>query len=117
MRGSAVCCFESRVVFRRCIFRLGSSLAPRALCKAQWQSTDTIDARRCGAITSIGGREVFMAGRARFDFIHFMHYVHLPENQKDFPSLWVDFPNKYFDPEKGYSLYQRYLSELVLEIG
>ena len=55
-----------------------------------------------------------MAGRARFDFIHFMHYVHLPENQKDFPSLWVDFPNKYFDPEKGYSLYQRYLSELVL---
>ena len=55
-----------------------------------------------------------MAGRARFDFIHFMHYVHLPENQKDYPSLWVDFPNKYFDPEKGYSLYQRYLSELVL---
>jgi alkanesulfonate monooxygenase SsuD/methylene tetrahydromethanopterin reductase-like flavin-dependent oxidoreductase (luciferase family) len=55
-----------------------------------------------------------MAGRARFDFIHFMHYVHLPENQKDFPSLWVDFPNKYFDPEKGYTLYQRYLSELVL---
>ena len=55
-----------------------------------------------------------MAGRARFDFIHFMHYVHLPENQKEFPSLWVDFPNKYFDPEKGYSLYQRYLSELVL---
>ncbi len=55
-----------------------------------------------------------MAGRARFDFIHFMHYVHLPENQKEFPSLWVDFPNKYFNPEKGYSLYQRYLSELVL---
>ncbi len=55
-----------------------------------------------------------MAGGARFDFIHFMHYVHLPENQKEFPSLWVDFPNKYFDPEKGYSLYQRYLSELVL---
>jgi alkanesulfonate monooxygenase SsuD/methylene tetrahydromethanopterin reductase-like flavin-dependent oxidoreductase (luciferase family) len=55
-----------------------------------------------------------MSGRARFDFIHFMHYVHLPENQKDFRSLWVDFPNKYFDPEKGYALYQRYLSELVL---
>jgi alkanesulfonate monooxygenase SsuD/methylene tetrahydromethanopterin reductase-like flavin-dependent oxidoreductase (luciferase family) len=55
-----------------------------------------------------------MAGNARFDFIHFMHYVHLPENHKEFRSLWVDFPNKYFDPEKGYLLYQRYLSELVL---
>ncbi len=55
-----------------------------------------------------------MSGGARFDFIHFMHYVHLPENHKEFPSLWVDFPNKYFDPEKGYALYQRYLSELVL---
>jgi alkanesulfonate monooxygenase SsuD/methylene tetrahydromethanopterin reductase-like flavin-dependent oxidoreductase (luciferase family) len=55
-----------------------------------------------------------MAGNARFDFIHFMHYVHLPANHKEFRSLWVDFPNKYFDPEKGYSLYQRYLSELVL---
>jgi len=50
----------------------------------------------------------------RFDFIHFMHYTALPENQKEFPSLWVDFPNKYFDPERGYELYQRYLSEFVL---
>jgi len=55
-----------------------------------------------------------MADGLRFDFIHFMHYVHLPENQKDFPSLWVDFPNRYFDPERGHALYQRYLSELVL---
>ena len=55
-----------------------------------------------------------MSGTVRFDFIHFMHYVHLPENHKDFRSLWVDFPNKYFDPERGYALYQRYLSELVL---
>ena len=55
-----------------------------------------------------------MTGSVRFDFIHFMHYTHLPENQKEFPSLWVDFPNKYFDPERGHALYQRYLSELVL---
>jgi alkanesulfonate monooxygenase SsuD/methylene tetrahydromethanopterin reductase-like flavin-dependent oxidoreductase (luciferase family) len=55
-----------------------------------------------------------MSGNVRFDFIHFMHYVHLPENQKDFRSLWVDFPNKHFDPQLGLALYQRYLSELVL---
>ena len=55
-----------------------------------------------------------MTGAVRFDFIHFMHYTHLPENQKEFHSLWVDFPNKYFDPERGQALYQRYLSELVL---
>ena len=55
-----------------------------------------------------------MIGNARFDFIHFMHYTALPENQKEFPSLWVDFPNKYFDPARGHELYQRYLSQLVL---
>ena len=55
-----------------------------------------------------------MIGSARFDFIHFMHYTALPENQKEFPSLWVDFPNKYFDPARGHELYQRYLSQLVL---
>jgi len=55
-----------------------------------------------------------MNANVRFDFIHFMHYVHLPQNHKEFPSLWVDFPNKYYDPEQGHALYQRYLSELVL---
>ena len=55
-----------------------------------------------------------MNGRVRFNFMHFMPYVHLPENHKEFPSLWVDFPNKYYDPERGHKLYQRYLSELVL---
>ena len=43
-----------------------------------------------------------------------MPYVHLPENHKEFKSLWVNFPNKFYDPEKGHDLYQRYLSELVL---
>jgi alkanesulfonate monooxygenase SsuD/methylene tetrahydromethanopterin reductase-like flavin-dependent oxidoreductase (luciferase family) len=55
-----------------------------------------------------------MNGRVRFNFMHFMPYVHLPENHKEFPSLWVDFPNRYYDPERGHKLYQRYLSELVL---
>jgi len=40
--------------------------------------------------------------------------VHLPENHKDYKSTWVDFPNKYYDPKKGYALYQRYLAELVI---
>lgn len=55
-----------------------------------------------------------MTGDYRFNFMHFMPYVHLPENHKDFNSLWVNFPNKYYDPKKGHALYQRYLKELVL---
>jgi alkanesulfonate monooxygenase SsuD/methylene tetrahydromethanopterin reductase-like flavin-dependent oxidoreductase (luciferase family) len=55
-----------------------------------------------------------MDGTVRFDFMHFMPYVHLPENHKDYKSTWVDFPNKYYDPKKGHALYQRYLSELVI---
>ena len=55
-----------------------------------------------------------MSGTVRFDFMHFMPYVHLPENHKDYKSLWVDFPNKYYDPKRGYELYQRYLAELLL---
>ena len=60
-----------------------------------------------------------MSGTVRFDFMHFMPYVHLPKNQKDYKSLWVDFPNKYYDPQKGHALYQRYLAELILadEVG
>jgi len=55
-----------------------------------------------------------MIDNVRFDLIHFMHYTHLPENQKDYHSQWVDFPNKFFDPDRGYEFYQRYLSELIL---
>ena len=55
-----------------------------------------------------------MSGNVRFNFMHFLPYVHLPENHKEFKSLWVDFPNKYYDPKRGHELYQRYLSELVL---
>ena len=49
---------------------------------------------------------------ARFNFMHFMPYVHLPKNHKEHPSLWVNFPNKYYDPHKGADLYDRYLDEL-----
>ncbi|MGE5147511.1 MAG: LLM class flavin-dependent oxidoreductase [Candidatus Eiseniibacteriota bacterium] len=55
-----------------------------------------------------------MTADFRFNFMHFMPYVHLPENHKEFKSLWVNFPNKYYDPKKGHALYQRYLKELVL---
>ena len=55
-----------------------------------------------------------MSGTVRFDFMHFMPYVHLPENHKEYKSTWVDFPNKYYDPKRGHALYQRYLAELVL---
>jgi alkanesulfonate monooxygenase SsuD/methylene tetrahydromethanopterin reductase-like flavin-dependent oxidoreductase (luciferase family) len=64
--------------------------------------------------SSASPREVTMSGTVRFDFMHFMPYVHLPDNHKDYKSTWVDFPNKYYDPKKGYALYQRYLSELVI---
>ena len=40
--------------------------------------------------------------------------VYLPNNHKEFRSLWVNFSNKYYDPERGHELYQRYLAELVL---
>jgi alkanesulfonate monooxygenase SsuD/methylene tetrahydromethanopterin reductase-like flavin-dependent oxidoreductase (luciferase family) len=55
-----------------------------------------------------------MQSEARFNFMHFMHYTHLPEDHKQYKSLWVDFPNKFYNPQKAHALYQRYLSELVL---
>lgn len=50
----------------------------------------------------------------RFNFMHFMPYTQLPENHKEYKSLWVDFPNRYYDPRKGHELYQRYIKELVI---
>ncbi len=55
-----------------------------------------------------------MAAPLRFNVMHFMPYSDLPENHKDFKSTWVSFPNKYFDPDKGHELYNRYIGELVL---
>jgi alkanesulfonate monooxygenase SsuD/methylene tetrahydromethanopterin reductase-like flavin-dependent oxidoreductase (luciferase family) len=60
-----------------------------------------------------------MSAALRFNSMHFMPYVHLPKNQKDHKSLWVNFSNKHYDPDKGYDLYQRYFQELILadELG
>src|SRR5438105_3544200 len=55
-----------------------------------------------------------MSGTVRFNVMHFMPYTHLPENHKDYKTTWVNFPNAFYDPEKGYELYQRYLEQLVL---
>src|SRR5438874_1346793 len=55
-----------------------------------------------------------MSGTVRFNVMHFMPYTHLPENHKDYKTTWVSFPNKYYDPEKGHELYQRYFEQLVL---
>ena len=55
----------------------------------------------------------------QFYSMHFMPYVHLPPDQEKHDSLWVDFSNKHYDPEKGHELYQRYFREMVLadELG
>ncbi|HLC43153.1 MAG TPA: LLM class flavin-dependent oxidoreductase [Methylomirabilota bacterium] len=50
----------------------------------------------------------------QFYFMHFMPYIHLPEGHKQYESLWVEFPNRFYDPVKGHQLYQRYISEFVL---
>jgi alkanesulfonate monooxygenase SsuD/methylene tetrahydromethanopterin reductase-like flavin-dependent oxidoreductase (luciferase family) len=50
----------------------------------------------------------------QFYFMHFMPYIYLPEDHERFDALWVDFSNRYYDPAKGHSLYQRYMSEFVL---
>ena len=55
-----------------------------------------------------------MGAGLRFNMMHFMPYVHLPENHKDFKSTWVNFPNQFYDPEKGHALYQQYFEQLVL---
>ena len=45
-----------------------------------------------------------MSAALRFNAMHFMPYVHLPEHHKEFKSTWVSFPNKYYDPERGHDL-------------
>ena len=55
-----------------------------------------------------------MSDTFRFNAMHFMPYAHLPENHEDFASTWVSFPNKYYDPQKGFELYQEYTEQMVL---
>jgi alkanesulfonate monooxygenase SsuD/methylene tetrahydromethanopterin reductase-like flavin-dependent oxidoreductase (luciferase family) len=50
----------------------------------------------------------------QFYCMHFMPYTHLPPDHERYESLWVDFPNKFYDPKKGHDLYNRYIGELVL---
>ncbi len=50
----------------------------------------------------------------QFYAMHFMPYTYLPPDHKKYASVWVDFSNKFYDPEKGHALYHRYIDELVL---
>ena len=47
-------------------------------------------------------------------FMGFMPYSDLPADHHRYPSMWVDYPNRLYDPVKGHALYNRYLSEYVL---
>ena len=49
----------------------------------------------------------------QFLFFHLMPYADLDLSLKDrYGTTWLTFPNKYYDPQKGHKLYQRYLGEL-----
>jgi alkanesulfonate monooxygenase SsuD/methylene tetrahydromethanopterin reductase-like flavin-dependent oxidoreductase (luciferase family) len=49
----------------------------------------------------------------KFLAFHLMPYADLDlERSKDYRSVWVSFPNTFFDPQKGHALYNRYLDEL-----
>jgi alkanesulfonate monooxygenase SsuD/methylene tetrahydromethanopterin reductase-like flavin-dependent oxidoreductase (luciferase family) len=46
---------------------------------------------------------------------HLMPYPHLPpdfDDLKKYPTSWVTFSNKHYDPVKGVDIYNRYLDEL-----
>ncbi len=48
-----------------------------------------------------------------FYFFHLMPYPYLPDDfDTAHRAAWVTFPNKYYDPERGHALYNRYLDEL-----
>jgi alkanesulfonate monooxygenase SsuD/methylene tetrahydromethanopterin reductase-like flavin-dependent oxidoreductase (luciferase family) len=47
-------------------------------------------------------------------FMSFMPYADLPADHARYHSMWVDYPNNLYDPEKGHAFYTRYLSEFVL---
>ncbi len=47
-----------------------------------------------------------------FYMFHLMPYPDGGKYIRDHDSAWVTFPNKYYDPEIGHALYNRYLDEL-----
>lgn len=55
----------------------------------------------------------------QFYFMHFMPYADLPPDHEQYESVWVDFPNRFYDPHKGHEFYKRYIREMVLadELG
>src|SRR5690606_3763819 len=70
-----------------------------------------------GGVREEGGTPMSEASDYGFHFMHFMPYVHLPDDFDDkgkYPSSWVELPNTLYDPEKGHALYKRYIDELVL---
>ncbi len=51
----------------------------------------------------------------RFHFFHLMPYGAVDqEAAKEHGAVWIDFPNKYYDPKEGFKLYNRYLDEMEL---
>ncbi|MBV9120479.1 MAG: LLM class flavin-dependent oxidoreductase [Chloroflexi bacterium] len=50
----------------------------------------------------------------QFIFMHQMPYNDLAPGQEKHESVWVDFPNSYFDPKHARELWQRYLREMSL---
>jgi alkanesulfonate monooxygenase SsuD/methylene tetrahydromethanopterin reductase-like flavin-dependent oxidoreductase (luciferase family) len=36
-------------------------------------------------------------------------YSHVPPDAEEYSSTWVDYPNRNFDPQRGYAAYQRHL--------
>ena len=55
-----------------------------------------------------------MSGTVRFDFMHFMPYVHLAGESQGLQVALGRFPEQVLRPQEGHALYQRYLAELVL---
>ena len=48
-----------------------------------------------------------------FYLFHLMPWPYLPDDfDTRYNSAWVTFPNKFYDPERGQQLYERYLGEL-----
>ncbi|HYA34458.1 MAG TPA: LLM class flavin-dependent oxidoreductase, partial [Candidatus Binataceae bacterium] len=49
----------------------------------------------------------------KFTWFHLMPYRFLPEDFKDkYRSVWVDIPQKLYDPKLGHRLYNDYLDQL-----
>ncbi|MGD9764479.1 MAG: LLM class flavin-dependent oxidoreductase [Candidatus Binatia bacterium] len=51
----------------------------------------------------------------QFYFFHLMPWPHIPEDFGDrskYPSAWVTFSNRHYDPVRGHELYNRYLDEI-----